>query len=365
MGDTAQNGSNVSLVWPAVERRRPLLRAISPGESGSNGRGDLRGVVSQPITTVLIGPSSLFLEGLRHILDKTEFCVLAAKAKAEQWIRRQSHEQGTILFILDGAGEPESASRQVRLLKERHPEAFVVTLIDSNRLADFALLFQAGAKACLAKGVSSSIFLKSLELVLLGETILPSSVLSSMCARIGISNSAEPAAPPQGRLSAQEERILGFLVQGHSNKAIARELAITDSTVKVHVKAILKKIGAQNRTQAAIWATRNPAYNRSRQESEAQLSIVSSPTRADPTEGAPASVQTSLGHPHDDAVVKAPIAAGETKETQVISRTDLLRQASAWREARRVAEEEERRNAIAIKISHLRGLREAGSLQAG
>jgi DNA-binding NarL/FixJ family response regulator len=222
MGDTAQNGSNVSLVWPAVERRRPLLRAIFSDDVGKDTRADLCGEVRQPVTTVLIGPSSLFLEGLRHILEKTDFRVVATKAKAEQWIRRQSHESGNILFILDGGREPEVAFGQIQLIKERHPEAFVAALIDSNHLADFALLFQAGAKACLAKGVSSSIFLKSLELVILGETIMPSRVLTSMCARLETRALAAPAAAPQGRLSAQEERILGFLVQGQSNKAIAR-----------------------------------------------------------------------------------------------------------------------------------------------
>ena len=85
MGDTAQNGSNLSLAWPAVERRRPQLRAVSSDEMEK----DMRAETREPITTVLIGPSSLFLEGLRHILDKTDFRVVAVKAKAEQWVRRQ------------------------------------------------------------------------------------------------------------------------------------------------------------------------------------------------------------------------------------------------------------------------------------
>jgi len=54
-------------------------------------------------------------------------------------------------------------------------------------------------------------------------------------------------------LSAREQQILSALVQGHSNKAIARAVGAAEATVKTHVKAILRKIGAQNRTQAAIW----------------------------------------------------------------------------------------------------------------
>src|SRR5258708_2288364 len=65
--------------------------------------------------------------------------------------------------------------------------------------------------------------------------------------------SVEDALPLIG-LSAREMQILGCLVSGDQNKQIAYELKISDGTVKVHLKAILKKIRVQNRTQAAIWA---------------------------------------------------------------------------------------------------------------
>lgn len=55
-------------------------------------------------------------------------------------------------------------------------------------------------------------------------------------------------------LSERESQILYFLTNGATNKAIARELGITEATVKVHVKSLLRKIHANNRTQAAIWA---------------------------------------------------------------------------------------------------------------
>ena len=53
----------------------------------------------------------------------------------------------------------------------------------------------------------------------------------------------------------REREILGCLTKGEPNKLIARKLAITEATIKVHVKAILRKIGATNRTQAAMWAS--------------------------------------------------------------------------------------------------------------
>ncbi|MGZ5917046.1 MAG: response regulator transcription factor [Methyloceanibacter sp.] len=58
-------------------------------------------------------------------------------------------------------------------------------------------------------------------------------------------------------MSRREMLILRMLMQGASNKTIARNLVITESTVKVHMKAILRKLRLQNRTQAAIWARNN------------------------------------------------------------------------------------------------------------
>ena len=66
-----------------------------------------------------------------------------------------------------------------------------------------------------------------------------------------------PRTRSQPRLSPREKIILRCLIEGNSNKCIARKIEIAEATVKVHVKAILRKIRVQNRTQAAIWAMNN------------------------------------------------------------------------------------------------------------
>ena len=69
-------------------------------------------------------------------------------------------------------------------------------------------------------------------------------------------------SPPAKGLSVRETVILRCLMDGDSNKIIARKFDITEATVKVHVKAILRKIQAKNRTQAAIWAASHLPSNR-------------------------------------------------------------------------------------------------------
>ncbi len=68
---------------------------------------------------------------------------------------------------------------------------------------------------------------------------------------------AEPLLRNAGMhsLSPREAEILRSLMRGEPNKVIARKLDVTEATIKVHVKAILRKVGAANRTQAALWAT--------------------------------------------------------------------------------------------------------------
>jgi two-component system nitrate/nitrite response regulator NarL len=141
---------------------------------------------------------------------------------------------------------------------------------DHYRQAEPDMAFQAGAAGYLVSAMSCDAFVKSIELVMMGETVFPPAFLSSSSAikndhRNGaappIENeraiivAAEDAATPQ--LSPRELVILRCLIEGNSNKGIARKIDIAEATVKVHVKAILRKIRVQNRTQAAIWGMNN------------------------------------------------------------------------------------------------------------
>ena len=112
-------------------------------------------------------------------------------------------------------------------------------------------------------GDTSEALSRSIELVMLGQQIFPTQAAlalvgnrSSGPAYAGNALPSETTLRTRG-VSGREGEILRSLLSGHSNKMIARQLGISEATVKVHLKAVMRKINAQNRTQAAVWGLAN------------------------------------------------------------------------------------------------------------
>ena len=134
----------------------------------------------------------------------------------------------------------------------------------ANR-ARIPAVFRAGANGYLFMGPTLEPFIKALELVMLGETVLPKAILPLILER---EDEVVPVKAPENfapQLSRRERLILRLLAEGHANKVIASEIGIAEATVKVHVKSILFKIGVINRTQAAMWAMNNGLFIGARQ----------------------------------------------------------------------------------------------------
>jgi two-component system nitrate/nitrite response regulator NarL len=224
----------------------------------------------RPFATVLVGPCALLREGLTRILGAANFRIVASASCVDGLVLTALPQHGSILLVIDAGDDFKAAVRQVELFKDRHPTGRIAVLADHKQPSDIVSAFRAGASAYFIKVAPCDAFIKSLELVMLGETILPVAILSMILDRAdrddddreavvrdvrktaGEYLAAESGDAP--RLSARERCILNCLIEGASNKVIARKIDIAEATVKVHIKAILRKIRVNNRTQAAIWA---------------------------------------------------------------------------------------------------------------
>ena len=226
------------------------------------------------VGTVLVGRCTLLREGLARILGAGDFRIVASASHLDEIILGTLPRHQPILLIIDASGDPEVAVGQIRLFKEQNSDGRVAVLADRYQLNQMASAFRAGANAYFVNVTNCDAFIKSLELVMIGETIVPPAILS--CIRTAeehvestmlaqgssenVGGSPEVKDGETSHLSLRERCILGHLINGESNKTIARKIDIAEATVKVHVKAILRKIRVQNRTQAAIWAINNGRF---------------------------------------------------------------------------------------------------------
>ena len=218
------------------------------------------------VPILLVEDSTLFREGLKLILASTQFEVAASAASVEELASVQPADAGGIL-LLGISGDHAAVVRHVRLAHKYYPSTHCVVLSDHYDPLTVGAVMSAGATAYLLKSNSKAAFVKALEMVMLGSTVLPTAATPVTMRPGAPSEEPRPEAERSiqtdlkadlpHHLSAREIATLYGLKAGNSNKHIAREFAIAEATVKVHVKAILRKIRVANRTQAAIWAMRN------------------------------------------------------------------------------------------------------------
>jgi two-component system nitrate/nitrite response regulator NarL len=198
----------------------------------------------------ILGKSEIIREGLRRILIDQGFVVDAAESECADF-----GPLACDVIIVD-AHDLEEGIQSCLELHERFPNCRIVLMMDQYRIEDVAKAFTSGAvDGYLVKAISCAPLAGALRLIAMGEKVLPSEVAESLTHSIPqIMWSGQETGLSGLPLSNREIEILRCLLDGDPNKIISRRLGIADATVKVHIKAILRKLRVQNRTQAAIWA---------------------------------------------------------------------------------------------------------------
>lgn len=202
-----------------------------------------------------IDPNQLFREGLRRILSGPRFDMESEATTVRQALETIAERMPDIV-IVDTSSVDNQLDDVMKALNSLSPRPRVVVLTEILILATLTHALGAGVDGYLLKNMSPEALEHSLNLVVVGEKVFPTEL-----AHLLVNNRYSPR--PGGttvngkRLSNREGEILSCLVNGESNKGIANLLQITEGTVKVHLKGILKKINVTNRTQAAIWALQN------------------------------------------------------------------------------------------------------------
>ncbi len=211
-----------------------------------------------PWRVLIADDHALFRSGIRALLQRApDFMVVAEAADGWDAIKRAASLQPD-LVLLDLNMPGMTGDEVVRALRERQPEVKIVMLTVSEEITDLAAAIEAGAQGYLVKNIDAKLFVESLRRVMAGEMVIAPAMMEKF---IALSFSRrQTQSRPTGRsallerLTPREREILQHLAQGYSNKQIARTLDLAESTVKVHVQNLLRKLECANRVQAAVLA---------------------------------------------------------------------------------------------------------------
>jgi len=238
---------------------------------------------------VVTHPCALVRDGLHQIFAKSQFRPIRLLSSLNEEAEGYLEAAGICVWLV-GVREPgRDINEMVRRVVTANPHVKAVILAASHTAEHVMPTLEAGACGLLCEDIPSNQLIKSLELIVLGQTVTyPEFHQIAMAQRTAVPQelgelhagtvvtvagrsapravdprlpylaqgapASESTGDPSVALSRRETVILRTLTEGASNKVIARKLVITESTVKVHMKAILRKLRLQNRTQAAMWA---------------------------------------------------------------------------------------------------------------
>ena len=213
-----------------------------------------------PIRILVVDDHTLFRRGLTALLSADpRFEVVAEAADAGEAQRRASQARPDVI-LLDNHLPGVDGVHAIPGLRNAAPHARILMLTVSEDEIDLSVALRNGASGYLLKTVDSEVLASAIERAVRGESIVSPEMMGKLvnAFRSAQDDAARPATAeptPIERLSAREREILALIAQGASNKEIGRSLGIAETTVKIHVQHILRKLNLSSRVQAAVYAT--------------------------------------------------------------------------------------------------------------
>jgi two-component system nitrate/nitrite response regulator NarL len=205
-----------------------------------------------PLRVFIVDSNRLALEGLRKILEDQDVAI-CGEATTLRALREVEAASLPDVTLMNFAEDDSQRLEEARMVRQNLPQMRLVALSETFSRTGLMQCLEAGIDGYLVKNISSSALKLSLQLVAKGEKVLPSELANVLLSGPPM-RQAEALIDAGIGLSPREIQILGCLISGLSNKDIARELQMAESTAKVHLKTILRKLRARNRTEAAVWA---------------------------------------------------------------------------------------------------------------
>lgn len=208
---------------------------------------DERQEVKQPtrIRILVVDDHPITRIGIAAIIEATPDMTAVAQAGSGEEAVALFEKHLPDITLMDLRLPGMSGVGAIRAIIARHPNAKFVVLTTYEGDEDIHQALEAGARSYIIKGMPHDALVSALRRVQAGGRFLPPPVSRALSSRL-----------PNSDLSVREREVLDLIVKGRSNKEIATELGITESTVKCHVSVILMRLNVSDRTQAVVTALR-------------------------------------------------------------------------------------------------------------
>ena len=205
-------------------------------------------------TILIVDDHPLFRKGVIQLIQaEPKFRFVGEAASGTEGIRL-AHQLHPDMILLDLNMKDMNGIDVLKEIKDTELDSRVIMLTVSDHAEDLMAALQAGADGYLLKDMEPEDLMQQL-----GEAARGKITISERLTQLLVTSLREknrPTSLTEARLSEQENRILEHLIDGKSNKLIARDMGIAEGTVKVHVKHLLKKLNLHSRVEAAVWADR-------------------------------------------------------------------------------------------------------------
>lgn len=204
-----------------------------------------------PVSVFLVSDSTIFASAMEQAIA-TEFAQVSRSSSLSNVISLEIDWHDSVVIV--DAGNPKDLVSQLTRNRESIEAAHIIVLMRANQSIDDYRPIIGMIGGLLPDGATLQEIALAARIVRHGITLLPTVAIATLRPTEADGESIDARS-----FTDREHAVLGLISQGASNKVIGRKLDITESTVRVHVRAILRKLGMQNRTQAALYAVSHKA----------------------------------------------------------------------------------------------------------
>lgn len=202
---------------------------------------------------IIVDDHALFRDGLKGLLELRNIDVAGVAADGKEGIELAKKIQPDII-LLDLRMPNMNGLETLPVLRKELPTIPVVMLTTSNDESDLIKALRTGAQGYLLKDMEPEELVGALRDIEKGKNVVAADLTDALARMVQGETSTSNDDGPFSELTPRETEILCLLAEGQSNKLIARNLGISDGTVKLHVKAILRKLSIHSRVEAAVMA---------------------------------------------------------------------------------------------------------------